>query len=395
MFILRVLILIIFAYAMGNAASFAVNLFLKQKTNPPVELGFPVFCNPGEDCWIINYPDLAPYGKIKDYKNGKITYDSNKGTSIAVRTVMDIKKGIPVISAADGEVISVRNDFEDNYLLKDSVKGEPQTFCGNSIVIKHNNNWKTIYCHLKKDSIKVNAGDFARKATQIAEIGLSGKTRFPHLYFAVFHNDSYFDPFSGSELAEKEERQVYKPFWDSLVKENLTYKSIIITNIGVSTEKPELIDAKMGIYSDAKVFSDASAIFLWVYGFHFDKNDLIKISIKNPLQEVVLEDFKHPDSNKTEQLIFFKKPKDSDKWVIGLYNVSMEVIDPGANIVYDYNFDFEVKKDPESIKQEAAREKERLRKLRLKRRKVIIFKKLKEEGKLPDSYKENKFKIKD
>ncbi len=390
MSVLKIFAGLIILFTVSTNACFAVEFFAPGKSDPPIELGFPVLCNYEENCWIVNYPDN---GSIQDYKGGKITYKNNKGVDIAVKTVSDLKNGIPVISAQDGEVVFVRNDVPDNYPLGPENASEEPPFYGNAVVIEHNNGWKTAYFHLKKGSIRVKPGDFAGKGKKIARMGLSGNTNFPCLHFAVIYDKSYFDPFSGLELANKEKLKQYKPFWSASVKETLKYREVIIPNIGVSQEEPSLFSIKEGKYEDIEIMNDTPELFFWVRGFHFIPNDLIKINLINPEQKLVLDSQFRIKSNKIEQVVSFKKPKEDQTWVPGIYMMKIEFYRPGLKLVYGYDFDFEIKKPPEPVDKEALKKEEQLKKLKLKRRKVIIFHKLKQEEKLPDTYKENKFKF--
>ncbi len=395
MLFLRIFIAAIFLYSIEPGGCFALNTFFSHESNPPVELEFPVSCRLEENCRVVNYPDLNPTKDIKDYKNRKITYDGNKGTDIAVQSFMDLKNGVAILAAQDGKVIFVRNTIEDNYPfgLRDNDKDTP--FCGNFVLIEHNNGWKTAYCHLKKDSITVKPGDFTPQGKQIGEMGLSGQTGFPHLYFAVLHHKSYFDPFSGQELTGKSEKKEYKPFWSVSAAEKLKYRDVIITNTGISIEDPTLYSIRQGKYEKIEIMNEEPEIFIWVHGFHFKKNDLIKITLQNPDQKIILDDFTRINSDQMEGLISFKKPKEDKTWLPGVYTGKIKYIKPDLKLLYEYDLSFEIKKPPEPVEEEEIRRQERLEKLRMKKRKIIIFHKLKQEDKLPDSYKENKYKYGD
>jgi|GEM_PF-3448642 len=392
MFFFRILFAVIFIYFISPVVTFAQEQPLINDLNPPLELKFPVSCQLEENCWLVNYPDIVSGEGAADYKMGKMTYEGSMGIDIAVQTVLDLKNGVPVLSAEDGEVIFVRNDIEDNYPLGPKKENDNSPFCGNFVVIRHTNDWKTVYCHLKKDSIEVEPGDFALEGRKIAEIGLSGKTEFPHLYFSVLYKKNYYDPFSGLELSEDPRK--YKSFWAPSVKENLKYKNFAIINIGVSKEAPSADEVKKGEYENIEIFNDLSEIYVWIHGFHFNKDDFLKVSVSNPEQEKILDDTVKIDSGEIERFFVFKKQKKEEKtWLPGSYTVKAELISPDSGLAYKYDFDFEIKKLPEPIDEEALRKEKLMEKYKLQRRKVIIFHKLKQEGKLPDTYKENKFKF--
>jgi len=85
--------------------------------------------------------------------------------------------GTNVIAVADGKVIDMNNDFEDNQFKENSY--------GNFVKIDHQNGYITIYAHLKKNSIKVKKGDDVKKGDIIAETDNSGDSTGPHLHFEV------------------------------------------------------------------------------------------------------------------------------------------------------------------------------------------------------------------
>ena len=73
---------------------------------------------------------------------------------------------------------------------------------GNTIIISHNNNIKTLYCHLSENFI-VEVGQYINKGDLIGYVGpkylssgiLNGNTTGPHLHFAVFKDNLTINPF--------------------------------------------------------------------------------------------------------------------------------------------------------------------------------------------------------
>lgn len=89
--------------------------------------------------------------------------------------------GKPVLAPADGFVQQVEDYIVDNEVGKINQKQN----WGNSIVIKHAEGLYTKMSHLRKDSIKVKAGDYVRQGEIIAACGNSGRSPEPHLHFQV------------------------------------------------------------------------------------------------------------------------------------------------------------------------------------------------------------------
>lgn len=72
---------------------------------------------------------------------------------------------------------------------------------GNTVIINHSNNIKTLYCHLSENFI-VKIGQFVNAGDTIAYVGpkilsngvLNGNTTGPHLHFSIFKNNSTINP---------------------------------------------------------------------------------------------------------------------------------------------------------------------------------------------------------
>lgn len=92
-----------------------------------------------------------------------------------------IPEGTPVLAAADGEVISIKDDS--------NVGGPDIKYWddGNRVVLKHKNKEYSAYEHFKYKGIIVKKG---QKVIAGEIIGYSGNTGYsfgPHLHFEVFY----------------------------------------------------------------------------------------------------------------------------------------------------------------------------------------------------------------
>jgi urea transporter/murein DD-endopeptidase MepM/ murein hydrolase activator NlpD len=99
----------------------------------------------------------------------------------------------PIIAPADGEVVEIMNDVEDNKIGEVDLKNN----WGNSIVIKHDDHIYSQVSHLKLDSFRVKKGDHVKKGDLLARCGNSGRSPEPHLHFQVQST-----PFVGSRTME-------------------------------------------------------------------------------------------------------------------------------------------------------------------------------------------------
>lgn len=96
----------------------------------------------------------------------------------------------PVLAAADGQVVQVCDEVEDNAIGDSNLTQN----WGNSIVINHGYQLYSQVSHLKKGSIKVKTGDQVKKGDVIALCGNSGRSPEPHLHFQLQST-----PFIGSK----------------------------------------------------------------------------------------------------------------------------------------------------------------------------------------------------
>ena len=92
---------------------------------------------------------------------------------------LDGVTGDPIRPIMDGEVEEVTN----------SKYG-----FGKSVLIDHNNGYKSLYAHLSK--IEVSAKDYVQTSTEIGKMGSSGHASGDHLHLEVYKNDVAINPLS-------------------------------------------------------------------------------------------------------------------------------------------------------------------------------------------------------
>ena len=72
---------------------------------------------------------------------------------------------------------------------------------GNTVILTHNNNIKTMYCHLDENFV-VSVGQNVSKGDVIGNVGprylsngiMNGNTTGPHLHFTVYKNNTIINP---------------------------------------------------------------------------------------------------------------------------------------------------------------------------------------------------------
>jgi urea transporter/murein DD-endopeptidase MepM/ murein hydrolase activator NlpD len=87
----------------------------------------------------------------------------------------------PVIAPADGCVEEIVDNVDENEIGKVDLEHN----WGNTIILRHADHLFTKLSHLKKESIKVSAGDAVKKGQVLASCGNSGRSPVPHIHFQV------------------------------------------------------------------------------------------------------------------------------------------------------------------------------------------------------------------
>ncbi len=94
--------------------------------------------------------------------------------------------GKRIYSVANGRVIYASNKHKDDRTFDiPEIANNSLELYGNCIAIQHKDSSISIYGHLKQNSIKVKVGDIVKGKQEIATIGISGSSFFPHLHFEI------------------------------------------------------------------------------------------------------------------------------------------------------------------------------------------------------------------
>ena len=94
--------------------------------------------------------------------------------------------GKKVYAVADGWIIYASNKHKDDrtFDIPEMANNQLELY-GNCIAIQHQDSSISIYGHLKQNTIKVKVGDMVKAKQEIASIGISGSSFFPHLHFEI------------------------------------------------------------------------------------------------------------------------------------------------------------------------------------------------------------------
>ncbi|MFO0757964.1 MAG: urea transporter [Byssovorax sp.] len=97
---------------------------------------------------------------------------------------------LPVLASADGTVVEVENDVNDNPIGAMNLEQN----WGNRVLIHHAPGLYSLVAHLAKGSVKVHKGQIVRRGDQLGLSGNSGRSPQPHLHFHLQSSDKTGGP---------------------------------------------------------------------------------------------------------------------------------------------------------------------------------------------------------
>jgi murein DD-endopeptidase MepM/ murein hydrolase activator NlpD len=286
--------------------------------DPPLRLTLPVACAPGEDCWIVNYVDRDPGPGRADFMCLDMSYDGHKGTDFAVAHTGLLDTNVPVLAAAPGKVVGVRDDMADisfREIGREAIRGRE---CGNGVRIDHGNDWATQYCHLKRGSVLVQAGQTVERGQVLGSIGLSGLTEFPHVHIAVSRGSEIVDPFVGRNGGPKCGPGAV-PLWDAELGEVLRYRAPKLLDLGLAARSVEHEEAETGALARvSRLPANGEALVVWMRMAGTREGDTARITIDGPDGSVFTNDWT-AERTRLIQFQFMGKRTPDGGWTPGRY----------------------------------------------------------------------------
>ncbi|MDJ0823883.1 MAG: M23 family metallopeptidase [Rhodobacter sp.] len=240
------------------------------------KLSFPVDCALGETCYIQNYVDRDPSPGYADFGCGALSYDGHKGTDIALRSRAAMAAGVAVYAAAAGTVRGTRDGMADKVYTADDAEALEGRDCGNGLVIDHGQGWQTQYCHLRRGSLAVQSGDAVAAGDLIGQVGLSGRTQFPHLHISVRKDGEPVDPF------QPDGRTACSDTGAALWADDIAYSPGGMIDAGFSPALPDYDAIKAGTAASAGLRREAEALVMWVYLYGGREGDRIVFDVDGP-----------------------------------------------------------------------------------------------------------------
>jgi murein DD-endopeptidase MepM/ murein hydrolase activator NlpD len=98
--------------------------------------------------------------------------------------------GKPVLAVADGKVVGVVDGLPENVPghnedYRPAIPITVENVVGNRIILDLGGGQYAFYCHLQPGSLHLKIGDLVRRGQALANVGVSGDAREPHLHFEI------------------------------------------------------------------------------------------------------------------------------------------------------------------------------------------------------------------
>lgn len=300
----------------------ALCLTLAPATAGAFDLALPLDCTLGETCFIQQFPDHDPGPAARDFTCGSMTYDGHDGTDFALVSDAAMAAGVTVRAAADGVVRGMRDGMADLRISDPAAPALNGQDCGNGIAITHAHGWETQYCHLKRGSVQVAAGQKVQAGQALGQVGLSGNTEFPHLHLTVRRNGRPVDPFAPDAPA-------CGPRAKGLWQAPLPYVAGGIVSAGFAPEIPEFDAVRAGTAPPAS--DTAPALVFWAQLYGTRKGDRLTLRLFGPEGALVEESFTLDRPQARAFRAIGRKLRDAS-WPPGTYHGTARLMRDGAEI---------------------------------------------------------------
>lgn len=297
------------------------------------QLALPIACRIGQNCAIQHYVDIDPTPGIGDYHCGARTYDKHDGTDFRIRSMADARRGVAVLAAADGTVLSLRDGMPDISVKIAGPASVAGRECGNGVVIDNGSGVQTQYCHMLRGSLAVKPGQAVKAGTPLGKVGMSGDAEFPHLHFIVRQAGKAIDPFAYG--AKPGACGGGRNLWAPSAGLADAYWAGEVLNSGFATGPVAMAAVEEnGADQLPRPSRDAPALVAFVRAIGLQGGDVQILSLAAPDGTILSENRAQPlDRNKAQWLIFAGKKRPAAGWPAGRYAAHYVVTRGGKTVI--------------------------------------------------------------
>jgi murein DD-endopeptidase MepM/ murein hydrolase activator NlpD len=294
------------------------------------ELGLPIACTLGSDCFVQQYVDRDPGPGIRDYACGAATNDGHDGTDIRVKTLADVDRGVAVLAAAPGVIKGLRDGMPDRVVANDAGRAAVKDReCGNGVVIDHGEGWETQYCHMRRGSVAVAKGAKVAAGETLGDVGYSGLAQFPHVHLTVRHNGKAVDPFAPGE-ANSNCGIAADTLWSGAVRDRLAYSGGDLLALGFA---PAALDFDRLLSAPISAPDDKSpALVAYAWAINLRGGDRIDVMLAGPDGRLATNSATL-DRDKAQYMLFAGKKLTLATWPPGRYTAHVVITRNGASFI--------------------------------------------------------------
>jgi len=312
-----------------NCAIIILAAFFPNFANAePPTLELPIDCQLGQTCWLVNHVDTDPGPGDQDYRCGAMTYNTHRGTDIAIANKRVMAAGIAILAAESGTVIGIRDGMPetspDELKSRTNIRGRE---CGNGVTIRHEGKWTTQYCHMKSGSVRVQRGDVVKTGDKLGQLGLSGLTEFPHIHLAVRKGDTIIDPFTGgAQSSQCVADNKVGGLWAESARKALEYPGAQPFHAGFDAGRPDIAKLRAGQLTE-RVFAPSSpALVFWSEVYTLKKGDVIRMRLLGPDGAVINQSKTIVERPMARRFGFVGKKRPKDGWPVGTYTGRVDIM---------------------------------------------------------------------
>ena len=290
----------------------------------------PIACALGQDCAIQNYVDTDPGPQWKDYRCGAMSYDGHDGTDFRIADLEMMRAGVPVLAAADGMVLRVRDGMADGVYRQGSNTIPDNAACGNGVIIDHGGGWTTQYCHLRKNSLAVRPDEPVKRGSLLGLVGQSGRAQVPHVHFEVAVNGKSVDPFTADgnrEATIPACGTTHAGLWRDDVARALPYRAPLVLNTGFAAGSIAMEDIETRARTIARLLPDTPALVFYGRAIGTSEGDTQRITITAPDGSVFARNTTDPEPRpRAQAMAFTGRKRPASGWQDGVYTARYRII---------------------------------------------------------------------
>lgn len=292
-----------------------------------IHLDLPVDCEMGKTCVVQHYVDMDPGPGAQDHTCGSLSYDGHDAIDIRTLRYAQMDDGVDVVAAAAGVVRRTRDGMSDMTIRDEAaIRALGRRKAGNAVVIDHDDGWETQYSHLKRDSVLVRPGDRVEAGQPIGQIGLSGKTQFPHVEFSVRRHGKWVDPFTGRAPGSGCGEPA-SGLWSDAARTALVYRPGGLLAGGISGQVlayPDFLEMK----SVPAPSTESPVLIAWAVGWGVRKGDIWSLRLTDPAGTVLAEKSGAMAKHRHRWYRYLGRKRPAGGWTSGTYQASIEIIRP-------------------------------------------------------------------